>query len=583
MTTDNSGNDSGTILPKQRYNLINKKVESLLQVAQQGNVDAMYKLALTYHELDNAKSAIRQEQQSKGKMTIITNEGVRTAFVDYSTVNLEKAVECFTKAAEAGNVDAMIKLGYGYGTSKYNQARSPHGDRFETSIYWYEKAAELGSALAMFNLGCTYCDEDYAGKNDDESFKWFLMASKKGHSNANEIVATCYFEGSGVEQDYQKAINYLPPEILTEEYYNEHKRFIIDLVPDVEEVRNLSDVITILKLRCDKGDANATYCLGEIFRHDFYIPCKHDFYIPCNSSETGWRPYTISKKEGCRLLQFAAENGHVKAMLKLSRLDTFSTKKEISQEEAMSWFKKAAESGNPEALYKYGEHKLYRGSSENDANEAFQCIYKSAVAGHQPAVEMLVGKDNSFDPTLDVDVAAFNWFQRLVNDTNRTDMRCMLAICYRNGRGVEKDILRAMHCVDDYMFKNPCPSYMGGLCADVAYWMGTCYETGNVVARDNKRAIEFYEYAANLGTYESAKAMLKVAKYYEDTADPSLTTYRPRIQCANDWYSKAAKLDPAMNRRQVSFQTASQGCFSMLLLFAGISFCLIYTLYHFCF
>ena len=220
MTTDNSGNDSGTILPKQRYNLINKKVESLLQVAQQGNVDAMYKLALTYHELDNAKSAIRQEQQSKGKMTIITNEGVRTAFVDYSTVNLEKAVECFTKAAEAGNVDAMIKLGYGYGTSKYNQARSPHGDRFETSIYWYEKAAELGSALAMFNLGCTYCDEDYAGKNDDESFKWFLMASKKGHSNANEIVATCYFEGSGVEQDYQKAINYLTPEILTDEYFN---------------------------------------------------------------------------------------------------------------------------------------------------------------------------------------------------------------------------------------------------------------------------------------------------------------------------------------------------------------------------
>lgn len=120
----------------------------------------------------------------------------------------EKAFELYNKAYETdvktgnteGQANSAISIGYcynlGYGVPK----------NMDKAIEWYTKAAEAGEETSMDNLGTIY----YYGNNGvpnnyDKAFYWYSKGAKKGVLRSKYMVGECYEYGRGVDKNTAKA------------------------------------------------------------------------------------------------------------------------------------------------------------------------------------------------------------------------------------------------------------------------------------------------------------------------------------------------------------------------------------------
>lgn len=162
--------------------------------------------------------------------------------------NTEQAVFWMTKAAEQGNSVYQWKLGEcyadGYGqlmrkdslraeywlteAVKHNysmwevDADTPKvmlGLRYSTgngvpkndekAEYWLTLAAESGSPLYMFNL-CRYLIASDATPNQKKKgIDWLNKLVEMDYPEAQELLASCYFHGNGVEQNIEQTVYWL--------------------------------------------------------------------------------------------------------------------------------------------------------------------------------------------------------------------------------------------------------------------------------------------------------------------------------------------------------------------------------------
>lgn len=102
----------------------------------------------------------------------------------------EIAAEWFKKAAELGNVGAMNELG------DYYQNVLIDLDKAES---WYRKGADLGDAECQNKLGVLLID-------CEEANSWFQKAMEQNQPNAYNNYALNLWEGNGVAENKQKAI-----------------------------------------------------------------------------------------------------------------------------------------------------------------------------------------------------------------------------------------------------------------------------------------------------------------------------------------------------------------------------------------
>jgi len=68
--------------------------------------------------------------------------------------------------------------------------------------------AEAGNPDAQYSLGCVYYDGDGVEQDYDEALKWYRLAAAQNHNSGLCDVGFCYRNGHGVEQDYAKALPY---------------------------------------------------------------------------------------------------------------------------------------------------------------------------------------------------------------------------------------------------------------------------------------------------------------------------------------------------------------------------------------
>ena len=123
-------------------------------------------------------------------------------------MNLEKAKECYQKAIDQGNDNALLNMGVVYELEK----------NMEKAEQYYKLAAEAGNPDGQFCYGMQFYNrEEYA-----EAVSWFEKAAEQEEPDAQTQLGICYFEGHGVEsnpvigarylyeaadQDWQRAID----------------------------------------------------------------------------------------------------------------------------------------------------------------------------------------------------------------------------------------------------------------------------------------------------------------------------------------------------------------------------------------
>ena len=147
-------------------------LDTLIQLAENGDVEAQYNLALIYYRGDGI------EEDKK------------------------EAFEWFEKAARQGDSDAQFYLAFSYMNGEGIEENK--GEAFR----WYKKSAERGNISAQNNLACCYDNGDGVEKDKEKAFKWFKKAAEQGDAVAQNNLGNCYDKGSGVEEDKEKAIEW---------------------------------------------------------------------------------------------------------------------------------------------------------------------------------------------------------------------------------------------------------------------------------------------------------------------------------------------------------------------------------------
>ena len=104
-------------------------------------------------------------------------------------------VDLLKAAAEQGDVDAQLFLGYTYDGG----VGAPQSDT--EAVRWYRMAAEQGSAEAQSSLGSMYFSGRGVSQNHTEAVRWFRTGAEQGSADAQASLGYMYSEGLGVPQD----------------------------------------------------------------------------------------------------------------------------------------------------------------------------------------------------------------------------------------------------------------------------------------------------------------------------------------------------------------------------------------------
>lgn len=211
------------------------RMKCLAFAAEQGSSFAMLELANAYEEGDGIE---QDEDEAIKWYKLAAAHGQYEAIcclndefgLDYS----EEPLEWCIKVAENGGTDAQLYLAEMY-----------DGDDFEESLKWYKLAAEGGNRNAIYHLGHIYYYGDGVEQDYKQAYYWFdkdgfrdlpyyicadmyfyvdkyyetafrlyrSALEEDGVDFAAFKIGEMYYYGLGVEQDYNKAFEFL-------KYYN---------------------------------------------------------------------------------------------------------------------------------------------------------------------------------------------------------------------------------------------------------------------------------------------------------------------------------------------------------------------------
>ncbi|KAG9288744.1 hypothetical protein G9A89_004707 [Geosiphon pyriformis] len=113
--------------------------------------------------------------------------------------NSEKAFELYSKAAEAGHLNAQYNLAlcYAYGEGMMRNS--------EKAFEFYSKATEVKHLNVQYNLALSYTNRSGMTKDSEKAIELYLKAAEVGHLNAQYNLAFSYANGSGMTKDSEKA------------------------------------------------------------------------------------------------------------------------------------------------------------------------------------------------------------------------------------------------------------------------------------------------------------------------------------------------------------------------------------------
>ncbi len=122
----------------------------------------------------------------------------------FQRIDLNKTFDAFKQAAEKGNKYAMLAISDALLNGAITTPDTAKG------LDWLLKSANAGNVIAMYELGImSYEKGNYPGPHDNiKAAKWFLKAAENGYVNGMTHIATMYYYGRGVKQDYNKAIEW---------------------------------------------------------------------------------------------------------------------------------------------------------------------------------------------------------------------------------------------------------------------------------------------------------------------------------------------------------------------------------------
>ena len=303
---------------------------------------------------------------------------------------------------------------------------------------------------------------DGSREEGDEGEKWSQLGEK-------------YYNGDGVEKDYEKAVEYYEK---AAELENAAAQNNLGLCYENGHgvLQDYKEAVKWYRKAAEQGNTVAQYNLGHCYANGIGVPRDH--------------------KEAVKWYRKAAEQGDTAAQNNLG--GCYANGRGVPQDykEAVKWYRKAAEQGDADAWYKLGVCYAHGCGVPQDYEEAVKWYRKAAEQGDADAQNNLglcyahgcgVPHDHK---------EAVKWYRKAAEQGD-TDAQNNLGLCYAHGRGVPQNYKEAVKWYQK-------AAEQGNTAAKIN--LGECYENGRGVPKDYAIAAKWYGRA---GAEEKKNSVLK--------------------------------------------------------------------------
>nr|WP_304259827.1 HD domain-containing protein [Phascolarctobacterium succinatutens] len=432
----------------------------------------------------------------------------------------EKAVAYFKKAVDVGNLEAMISLGFYYSDGvvveqdeekalKLFLQPALEGYKFAMlragSAYYYGSGTEPNYFKALLFLMPLTEDEDddfpeacyivgrcyQFGKGIDEdqekAFDYLAMAADAGFAPAQTALADAYLEGDlGLETDYKQAHDYYL-KAAEQDFMPAFNGLGITYLHGLGCRENVAIGMQWLAKGAHAGDANAQKNLGDIYFEGDLV--DEDF------------------AEALHWYEEAAEQGYAAAKTSLGVMYENGYGVDVDLQKAFDYYTDAADEDEAGGLFNMGRCYFNGTVVEQDMDEAVEYFHKAAEAGSVDAMCVLGDIYDEGNEEMDIEPdlkKSFYWYNEAAKN-GHAEAQFNVAKCYENGKGTRKNRPKAFE-----WYQRAAEQGHSGAMNDI----GIYYAQGVVVEQDYDEAFKWFKRAAEDETY--AGGLYNLARCYRE-------------------------------------------------------------------
>lgn len=342
------------------------------KAAMKGNADGMHDIGLAYYFGEgvskNLKRAFGWFKKAAPKEHEYAMYYLAECYLNGNgtTKDTEKAYQLYRKSADLDCELSMVKLCSDYFNGKYYNGTAYEKD-YEQCIYWGEKAIEKGetsirfevayaskelgkidrarelytmlaneedNVAAMNNLGCLETDKSL-------SAEWFTKSAEKGNRVAQLNIGRYYRNGTGVEQDYAKAMDYFVKS--AEQDYPDSMHEIAMMYKckqGIDEEEYPDKMIEWFKKAADKGFKPSMIELGNLYKNGTIVDQDYQLALKYFMKAAEIDKTDDSQKD---------DSYKIKALYEIGTFYEYGYGVDINVHKAIYWYRKAANKNNWQA------------------------------------------------------------------------------------------------------------------------------------------------------------------------------------------------------------------------------------------
>lgn len=395
--------------------------------------------------------------------------------------NIEEAIGWFSTAANSGSVLAMKELVKCYdGTHGYRNQPAlkdllsrlgDNGDAesikilidltFNTDkvayVHWLSKLAEQGDIDSCYSLGLIYKEGKFVKKDYKTAFDYFSIAAGNGHPLAQCEIALQFFNGLGIDRDFDAGQSWLHEAICQNcpcAYGLLGKCYYMGWGVDIDYDRAKEYIHQSIRLGYEKG--------SQYFRELYSIQEEREYAEISYGSGLFFDDDSfpvLEHERAKKLFESASKRGSPMAKLNLAKLELGGNKKQFDDIilknpdhafvqhillDVFALLKSSANNNNYDACYiicKLFDMKLFTADNA-PLNDYFRYLSMAVNSGIEDAKALYVKWTLNNISELLIDQTAFEYARSLAD--NNPELTFYLGRCYLEGIGTSVNFEIAM-------------------------------------------------------------------------------------------------------------------------------------------
>lgn len=177
--------------------------------------------------------------------------------------DLKQAVPWLRKAAERGCSECEWEL-----SNLYANGRGGLPKDNAEAFKWALKAAERGHPVAEHNVGDFYYEGVGVEKNFDQARYWLTKAAEQGFAHSQWLLATMYLEGDGVAPNREEALKWLTKSLAQE--HSPSMETLADMFTGPNGVPQQPQLVFDLhRAAAERGNHRSEFEVGRIYRSGY--------------------------------------------------------------------------------------------------------------------------------------------------------------------------------------------------------------------------------------------------------------------------------------------------------------------------